>query len=330
MTDAELKRTMLGYDIDLAELARTLWQRRKLLFSSIGGGVLLALVYLHVADYTYTATLMVSPVLSSSSDNLSSKLGGLSNLASFAGISVGSDMGTQAFMLYQEGLYSRDVANELAKDPDIMHTVFSKQWDADSKHWIGPSGARWALLVAAKSILGIPLKDWQPPNGALLQDYIVNNVTVDADPQKPIVTITYRDKDPAFAVKFLRGLDRAVDDKLRRNALTRANQYVDYLSDQLNKVTNADVRESLMATLTDQQKIKMMASVTAPYAAQPFGLPSASRKPTSPKPFLVLAAAIFAGGLLGVLCAVWLPPIRWTPPGFVKRLSGRSSPHTGR
>ena len=318
MDIAEDKRTLLGYDIDLDKLVGTLWQRRRLVFASILGAIVLAIVYLHIAIYTYTATLMVSPVLSSSSDNVSGKLGGLGGLASLAGINIGDDTGTQAFMLYQEGLYSRDVADELSKQPDIMHTVFHKQWDAANKQWVKPLGVVRALVGLVKGIVGIPDRPWQPPNGALLQEYITSNVSVDTDPQKPIVTITYRDEDPQFAVKFLRELDRAVDDKLRDIALVRANQYSDYLSDQMNKITNADVRQALLATLTDQEKIKMMASSTAPYAAQPFGLPSASRKPTNPKPALVLAAAVFAGGLFGILAALWLPPLRWSPARFKK------------
>ncbi len=309
METFEDKRTLLGYDINVDELVQTLRARRRLLFAVVLGTILLVIVYLHIAVYTYTATLMVSPVLSSSSDSSSSELGSLKGLASLAGINVGGNMGTQAFMLYQEGLYSRDVADELAKNPDIMHTVYRGQWDAANKQWVEPPGAVRALAAVVKGILGIPDHPWQPPDGALLQDYIADNVSVDADPQKPVVTISYSSQDPQFAVKFLRELDRAVDNKLRTNALVRANQYSSYLSDQLNKVTNTTVREALMTTLTDQEKIKMMASVTAPYAAQPFGLPSASRRPTNPKPILALAVGVFVGGLLGIAAALWLPPL---------------------
>jgi uncharacterized protein involved in exopolysaccharide biosynthesis len=325
MNDSANKRTMLGYDVDLVQLVHAIWTRRKLVFGFVAGALFIALVYLHIATYLYTATLMVSPVLSSSSDNLSGKLGGLSGLASLAGINVGQDQGTQAFMLYQQGLYSRDVADELAKDPDILHVVYRNQWDAGTQQWVKPSGPIWLLARLVKGAIGIPLRSWQPPDGALLQEYIADNVTLDSDPQKPVVTITYRDKDPAFAVKFLRELDRAVDNKLRQNALVRANQYVNYLAGQLATTTNADIRESLISTLTDQEKTKMMASATAPYAAQPFGLPSASRKPTDPKPFLVLAAAIFVGGLMGIFAAVWMPPLRWGRPAFLKRLGSRFS-----
>ncbi len=295
MSSSQRKRKLLGYDIDLGAFFAVVKARRWLFFSTIVGTLLVALLYLHVTTYKYTATLMVSPVQSSQGGGLSGKLGGLSNLASIAGINIGSDAATQAFMLYQKGLYSRDVADLLARDPQILHAVFSKQWDADAKQWIPPNPTKRAIVVFVQDLIGIPHRDWQPPDGALLQDYITDNVNVDIEPDKPVVTITYNDEDPQFAVTFLHALDRAVDNKLRDLALVRSNQYIGYLSDQLTKVANADVRDALMATLTDQENTKMMASVTAPYSAQPFGPPSASRKPMIPKPFLVLAAALVIG-----------------------------------
>ena len=329
MNSSQRKRTLLGYDIDLDELFGTVKSRRRLVFAVAAGTVFAALLYLHIATYKYTATLMVSPVIQSSqTGSLSGKLGGLSNLASLAGVNIGGDTATQAFMLYQKGLYSRDVADLLAKDPQIMHAVFSKQWDAAGKQWIPPNPAVRTIAVFVQSLLGIPYHDWQPPDGALLQEYITNNVYIETEPDKPVVTITYGDQDPQFAVKFLHALDRAVDNKLRDLALVRANQYIGYLSDQLTKVANTDVREALMATLTDQENTKMMASVTAPYSAQPFGPPSASRRPTFPKPFLVLAAALLIGGLAGGLAAIWLPPLRWSKTRFAKWF-GKLSPYTG-
>ena len=330
MSSSQHKRTLLGYDIDLGAFFSVVKARRRLVFSIVTGTILLALLYLNTATYKYTATLMVSPVVQSSQGGggLSGKLGGLSNLASLAGINIGGDAATQAFMLYQKGLYSRDIADLLAKNPQIMHAVFHKRWDAAAKQWIPPNPTVHAIAEFVQTILGMPHHDWQPPDGSLLQEYINDNVNVEVDPDKPVVTITYNDEDPQFAVKFLHALDRTIDDKLRDLALVRSNRYIGYLSDQLTKVANADVREALMATLTDQENTKMMASVTAPYSAQPFGPPSASRRPMVPKPFLVLGVALVIGLFAGSFAAIWLPPLRWSTR-FAKWF-GKPSPYTGR
>jgi hypothetical protein len=322
MTRAEEGRTLFGTGMNLGQLARALERRRKLIFASMLAFLAVGLIYLHLVDYTYTATLVVSPVPTSSSSaasGLASKLGSIGNLASLAGINLGGDMGNQAFTMYQEGIYSRDVADTLARDPEIMHAVFDKQWDAAARKWTPPLPLLRAIVEVVDGIFGVPVQPWQPPNGALLQEYIADNVDLDTDPQNPIVTITYRYKDPQKAVRFLHELDRAVDNKLRNLALARARQYVGYLSGQLTRVTNTDVRDALMSTLVDQENTVMMASVTAPYAAQPFGAPSASRKPENPKPLLVVSAALVTGGLLGCLGALWLPPLGWPAARFKRR-----------
>ena len=308
MSDTGKKRAPLRYDLDLDQAIARIRGQKNTVFTAVLIAVLLAIIYLHLVQYNYTATLMVSPVMSSSG-SVQGKLRGLSGLASLAGVNIGDDAATQSFMLYQEGLYSRDVANELAKNPELMHVVFHKQWDAGKKQWLRPSGPVAVLVPLVKEVIGIPIRPWNPPDGAALQDYISKTVAVDSDPLKPVVTITYRDEDPKFAVKFLNALNRAVDYKLRNIALVRADEYVDYLSAQLNTVTNADIRQALMSTLSDQEKAKMMVHATAPYAAQPFGPPSASPKPTSPNPTLILFIAVVFGTLFGVGAALWFPAI---------------------
>lgn len=322
---------MLGYDIDIKELIQTAVRRRRLIMGTIAGCLALAVGYLHVATYLYTATMVVSPVMtdSSSGGGMMNKLGGLKGLASLAGVNIGGDLGSQSFVLFQEGLYSRDVAGTLAKDPRIMHVVFDTRWDEKAHQWRRPSSFHVATVGFVKGVIGMPVTPWQPPDAASLQKYVSDNVTVDADPTQPVVTITYRDKDPTFAGYFLARLYQAVDSKLRAQALDRATQYSKYLTDQLKTVMNQDVRTAMMSSLIGQETNKMMASVTAPYSAQPFDPPFVSPRPTFPKPALVLFLAGVLGLVFGVLGALWLPPIE-VSFGDVKRVFGRPSLDSGR
>ena len=82
------------------------------------------------------------------------------------------------------------------------------------------------------------------------------------------------------------------------------------LSAQLGKVTIAEHREALAQTLSEQEKQRMAASSSAPYAAEPFGNATASPRPTSPRPILVLAASLMAGLLLGTLAALGVARLR--------------------
>src|SRR6185312_3409541 len=89
MNGSQRKRKLLGYDIDLGAFFAVVKARRRLFFSTVIGTLLAALVYLHIATYKYTGTLMVSPVVQSSQGGkIAGKLGGLSNLASLTGINI--------------------------------------------------------------------------------------------------------------------------------------------------------------------------------------------------------------------------------------------------
>ena len=265
---------------------------------------LIAVVYLRGADYVYTATLRVSPAPSAQPPRPG--LGSLSSLASLAG--VGSDTAEAAtpYRLYLEGVYAPEVADRLARNPDIMHTIFAREWDPVRRAWHAPVSAAAGLRKSLFGLLGAPVAEWRPPDGERLQHAIAGSVVVAQSVKSPLATIAFDSADPAFAVKFLTLLDRADDDYLRGKTLTRSRQNVAYLSQELGMATLAEHRAVLAAQLSDQERQLMMASNPAPYAADPFGRVTVSPQPTRPKPVAVLSGFILAGLVLGVAAALLL------------------------
>ena len=83
-------------EIDLRELANTLWLGRYTILSAIGVGLLVSVIYLHMASYTYTATLTLVPTQSQAQSPASHFAG----LASLAGINLGQDESISPFMEY--------------------------------------------------------------------------------------------------------------------------------------------------------------------------------------------------------------------------------------
>jgi hypothetical protein len=312
-------------EIDLVELVRALWGGRWIIAGVTAGTVLLAILYLNVATYTYTARLTLTPAQSSGS-TLSSKLGGLGDLASLAGINMPQDSNALAFSLYVEGVHSRSLADAMARHNDLMRVIFHRDWNAASSTWQEPKGFVRTTATTVKHMLGIPVFDWSAPDGARLQEFMDEEVGVEQDPKKPFVTITFDHEDPAFATRFLSTLNSELDNLLRQKALARANGNIEYLSIQLGKVTIAEHREALAQALSEQEKQRMAASSSAPYAADPFGTATASARPTAPRPVLVLGAASFAGLLLGILCTLVLAAATGRKKEFTRRGGYPDSP----
>lgn len=285
-------------EIDLAELIGKLWEGRWLIALVTGTTLLLAVLYLHLATYRYTAQLTLTPAQNAGSQ-LTSRMGGLGGLASLAGVSLPQDSSAMAFSLYVEGVHSRVLADAVANHPDLMRIVFEEEWNAVGEQWREPTGLVATTVRTAKGILGAPLADWRAPDGARLQEFTAQEVGISQDPREPFVTLTFNHKDPEFAARFLDTLHHELDNLLRQRALLRTTGNIAYLSDQLGKVTIAEHRQAIAATLSEQEKQRMSASSSAPYAADPFGPANVSRTPTSPRPVLVLIGGILLGMVAG-------------------------------
>jgi uncharacterized protein involved in exopolysaccharide biosynthesis len=264
---------------------------------------LLAMAHLHTATYKYTATLIVSPV---QQGNSSSAMSGLAGLASLAGVSLPGNNSQTQLQLYLAALKSTDVASTLARDPSISHVLFRDAWDPASGRWRDPGGGPMrAIKDAVKAVLGYPPNVWHPPGTKEMLALLERQIDVNSAPLSPIVTITYDNKDPLFAEKFIVALHKAADDHLRTMTVARTTKYNEYLLRQLETVTSADQRQAMILSLSNNETMLTQASADVSYSVDVFSPPTASAAPTSPKPLVVLFAALLMGAILGSALVLW-------------------------
>ncbi len=298
--DIDVDRHVDKDEINLLEIASYLWNRRWLIAAFAAVALCAAIVYAKYATYLYTVELRVTPTQQSSSEL--SKLGGLAGLASVAGVRMNQDSASNYFALYTENVTSRDVAAMLLKRTDLMQTVFRAEWDGEKQGYREPaSGIVRSLARFAKRLVGIPVYDWTPPDAARLQEYIQRHVRVVEAERSPVTRLVMEAQDPAFAAGFLMALHQVVDEGLRQKAHTRATAYIAYLSQQLEKATLVEHRAALAQALSEQERTRMMASSTLPFAAEPLGEPAASPRPTSPRPIIILPLSVVFGVFTGSL-----------------------------
>ena len=287
---------------DLVDLAATLHKKWYVVAAVCAAFVLAMVIYLNMATYRYTATMTVTSA-QNSGGGLSGSLSKLGGLASIAGVQLPQDSGSVAFIKFGENLRSRTAADILSKDPAVMRKVFEREWNAADNRWAQPPSALRAVVNGIKIVLGIPVYAWKPPGPLEMQDYLERHVSVVQDPKKPLMTISFSHSDPVFARAFVKALHDAVDGDLRARTQERAAENITYLSRKINEVPVVEHRLALTEALGEQERLLMTASSTAPFAADPISAISISRRPTSPRPVLYLAGALFFGLVVGV-CAV--------------------------
>lgn len=292
LNDPSMSADSVDFGLVLA-IARRGWK-------TIAVGILAALIaaslFLHLATYRYTATLVVSPAETSGMDALSSKLGSIGGLAAAAGVSLGDGGGTD-FRLYVEGLKSSDTAADLARDPEILKHIFHKEWNESAGRFVAPTGPVRDVGNAVKTVMGIPKYPYSPPDAKRLQKILDEHLLVDSNARSPVVTIKFADEDPDFAVRFLTEIDRIVDGRLRARALERSSLYIAHLTEVMARTTTNEQRYALAQAIVQQERVRISASSELPFAAQVFSGPSSTFRPTSPKPAVVLAVALALGAL---------------------------------
>jgi hypothetical protein len=290
----------------LAEVLATLKSRWLVIAGAGALFFLLALVYLWTATYNYTAALRVS---SAQATAQRPGLGALGGLAAIAGIGGGAGEAATPFKLYIEGLQSREVADRLSKNPQIMHAIFAREWDAAAGRWREPASKRHAIKTGVFKLLGLPVYPWSPPGPAELQDFLAEQVIISQNIKTPLVTVLFNSSDPAFAVKFLTALHEADDNYLREQSRARTKSNIGYLAGKLETVSLAEYRKVLFDAIAEQEQQMMLVNNSTPFAAEPFGNPTVSLRPSSPRPIPVLISMTFAGLVAGtglVLLFGWM------------------------
>ncbi len=291
--------------LSLASLLALVWQRRWLFASVALLPLVLAVIYLHLASYKYRADLTLAPPQSSSSSGLSGQIGGsLGGIAALAGVGLGGQGGGLNYQLYRDSIYERSTAAVLAREPWIMHGIFPREWNARARQWHAPTGPLPAIKQSVLAALGAPDAGWQRPDAARLQDYLLKNVAVVATTKSPVVRLSFLDADPVFAARFLDRLHAVVDAGLRQRLLARTSANIAYLTVKLSQVQIAEHRQALAQELSDQEKLRMTASSTVAFAAEPMGSAASTPRPVRPDPAIVIAIALAAGLALGTLACL--------------------------
>lgn len=287
-------------EFDLLELVSILWGRKWFIAAIIALSMSGAVLYLNYATYIYTAEMKIVPVDVSSGPRIGGNIAGLANLA---GIRFGIGKGNASFDLYLDGLTSIETAMVLEQNQKVMQTIFAGEWDSSAQSWREQESNLRTLLNRIKSLLGLPVYAWRPPDAIRLRSYLSGSVEIKESEKSSLTVVSLDHEDSTFAKELLTALNSVVDERLRVRALERADASIAYLKSQLLMVQVTEYRQALVQTLSEQEKQRMMASSGLPFAADIVSGPVASAFPIKPQPRVVVMLAALAGGFAGALLA---------------------------
>lgn len=266
-------------EISLLDLWNILWEGKWLGIAITAVVTLAAVIYSLLATEIYRAEMLLAPAEERTAQGLSGQLGGLSGLASLAGISVGGGGNAEPLAVLQ----SRAFLREFIEARGLMPILFSDQWDEERGRWLVAEGDE-----------SPDIRD----GVKLLQESVLS---VSEETGTGLVSLSIDWTDPDTAADWANDLVARLNDRMRQRALVDAEQNVTYLQEQLAASSLVTLQQSIGRLLETELQKLMLARGNEEFAFRVLDPAEVPKNRVRPYRTLIVALAIIAGGMLSLL-----------------------------
>jgi uncharacterized protein involved in exopolysaccharide biosynthesis len=262
------------------------WKGRWLILAFVVGFALVSLVYAFLATEWYEAEVLLAPAgtkntrgLGNALGSLASLGGGLGSLAEFAGINIGGSSTSEPLGV----LKSREFAREFIEELGLLHVLLADKWDAHA--------GRWKQTNPKK----------QPDVRDAVKYFDKHVLRVEEDKKTGLVAVIIRWKNADVAALWANTIVDRLNAQMRARELAEAEANVDYLRNELAQTNVVAVQQAVSKLLeTEMQKV-MVARGNKQFAFRVVDPAAVPKWRSEPKRTLVVALAILAGGLAGLI-----------------------------
>lgn len=292
----------MGSDIrfDLPSVSAAAWRGRIFFLEIIVVCWFVAIIFIHMQKPLYTAVAIIAQE-QGQQDGLLHNNSTLKALSSLTGKEGDEDSDIDEFL---KRLTTPAVSEKFMERASVMPHVFNARFDEKRNLWILPDG----FLSSVKNIL-YPIIGVSPVHSVSqfdLSDYVSHRVLTSKDRITSLISISYSDRDPVFAVQFLTGLLNVADEMMRDAIKVRTGNNVKSLRRMLSSLNNADLKLSLIAILQSQEQKYMLASSGDTYAFRYVQPPTTSGRETWPAVGAIMAVATIIGVLISFVLSLFL------------------------
>ncbi|MGC8537213.1 MAG: hypothetical protein ACP5QR_17135 [Rhizomicrobium sp.] len=193
------------------------------------------------------------------------------------------------FALYLKLLDSFPVAERIFNDhPTLVRQIFANQWSHG--RWVPPDTWRQKLRDALYSVVGATA--WEPPTPLTLKAYLAN-VSITADRQDPVATITVSNKSRKLAIEILTVIHHEAEYILKTQAERRSAVKAKFLTRLLRNSHLVDVAQTVASEAVRNEISAAISKAPVPFAAEFISPPNApmlpDQKPRIFAPFVISA-----------------------------------------
>jgi uncharacterized protein involved in exopolysaccharide biosynthesis len=286
-------------EIDLRELFRVLWAGKWLIGGITFVAAVIAVVIALMLPNIYRAEALLAPNDPEASGGLSALAAQYGGLASLAGIDLSGGSADKT-ALGLEILKSRKFISEFIERHDILVPLMaSKGWDSrtgeleiDIDDYDVNSG-QWVRNAA-------PPRKTIPSLQEAYKEFI-GIMSVSQNKQSGFVTLSVEHYSPEISKQWVEWIVEDLNSTIMAQDVTEAEQAIDYLRDQIESTSVADLRIVFSRLIEEQTKTIMLSMVSTEYIFRTVDPAIAPELKVKPKRSMIAFLGMLLGGFAGVI-----------------------------
>ena len=285
--DARTRSSILRDEISLREVVEHLQHRKWSVLCLTAVITLAAAITAWIVPETYRAAIVVSPVTntpgsSGSGGGVSSMVSQFSNLASLAGLGLGSDSRKyEAVALLQ----SETITEDYIRTNNLLPVLYPRLWDAAAGRWKSSDPSDIPTVWKATQ---------------RFKRHIANVIT---DTKTGLVTLTITWYNAHQAAQWANGLVKMTNDYERGKAIVESDRNIAYLNGEAAKTDVVGVKQAVYSLLQSEISKEMLARGSDEYALKVIDHAVPPEEPYLPQPVMWTLIGLGSGLLLSVIAA---------------------------
>jgi uncharacterized protein involved in exopolysaccharide biosynthesis len=286
-------------EITIRSLLVTLWRGRWLALATIVLALLATAAMLKLRVPLYTATMTIAPAEADlgAMSRLATDLEQYAELAALARVPLPVE-GVSVIERYAQNYSSVQLAERLQAEQPLLQQIFSEEWDAERGAWQAPTGPMAWFERTVLGFFGYPA--WVEPDTVDLADYLQRRVQLGRAPDSSLWGVRYEHRNPAFAVALLERAHAHADAMVREATAAQIARQIEHIEAELQEIDNSTRRHALESLLAEQYQAQALIQGADPFAAEVIVPATASSRPTSTNPLLILTLAAMVGAIGGL------------------------------
>jgi uncharacterized protein involved in exopolysaccharide biosynthesis len=288
--------------IDLFEIFKVIWSGKYL--------IILITIFFALSSVFYSLSLpniyTSSTLLKVSSDDQNSQLSGMgsqfSGIASMVGINMPVS-GSNKSHFVEETLKSREFTKILLSKYDFSPQIIA------TKDFIKNSSE----IIFDEDIYNSKSKKWiRKPNkhrGTIptyleVHSVLMKSLSVQVDKESKFITLSFSHKSPVFAKDFLVNTIQELNQITKTKDQLESLKAIDYLEDEILKIQQKDMLNSINSLISLQLKTKMLSKIKDDYLLSIIDPPYIPEIRSSPNRAMICIFFTFFGALLGIIITI--------------------------